>query len=125
MDWRFAYRRVKSTFCGLSPSFAEMEAFDALDTSAQQTEVHEALDGCLESPFWILRALPRLADWRIRPIEEVSADGSGEVARLGDYNDDYRLFVWVMSGDRDVRDLLLATYHVELNEDTTSFATAL
>jgi hypothetical protein len=123
-DWPFAYRRVKAAFCGLSPTYEELTTFTGLDEAAQSAALHDTLDTCLESPFWLVRALPRMADERIRPIKEVSADGSGDVATLGDYNDDYLLFVWAMSGDRDARDLLLADYHVRLNGAAQSVADA-
>jgi hypothetical protein len=118
-DWRFAYRRVKATFCGLSPTYDEVQALEAMSGTERQIATHEALDTCLSSAYWLLLALPRMADARIRPIKEVSADGSGQVARLGDYNDDYLLFSWALSGDHDARELLLADHHVRLNPSST------
>ncbi|MDP6946306.1 MAG: hypothetical protein QF464_19310, partial [Myxococcota bacterium] len=41
-DARFAYRRIKATFCGLSPDYDEMGAFDAKSDAEQLTAVHEA-----------------------------------------------------------------------------------
>jgi hypothetical protein len=70
----------------------------------------------------------RLADDRIRPIKNLGQDAevfltiplptlASEEVRLrsvmGDYRYDYRLWVHVLSGNRDARDLLLAQYYVE------------
>lgn len=38
-------------------------------------------------------------------------------AGFADYAWDYRLFAYIMTGDRDVRDLLVADYHVEQRVD--------
>ncbi len=46
-----------------------------------------------------------------------SGENPGPVP-LGDYDDDYNLFTWANSGDRDVRDLLLAQYYVKRLNDT-------
>ena len=98
-DAAFALRREMVAFCGRSPSFDEMNALaQAPDGRAF---VHSKLDECLTSSFWTGDGLARLADERVKPID------------LGtSFLWDYRLWRYVLSGDRDVRDLLLADYHV-------------
>ena len=106
-DEAFAWRRGLIAYCGRSPTFAEREAFTAAPD--QRALRHAALEECLESSYWTSEGLQRLADKRIRPLQAISVDG---VIPLADYSWDYRLFVYALTGDRDARDLLLATYHV-------------
>jgi hypothetical protein len=106
----FAFRRVLTSFCGAPPTFEQATAFRALDAAAREQALHETLDGCLASSFWREQALHRLADAKIRPLESIGFDG---LIPLADYAWDYRLFSHILSGDRDVRDLLLATYHLD------------
>jgi hypothetical protein len=109
-DLRFAFRRVHTTFCGVPPTFEMVGAFNAKDDDAKQQALHDDLSACLQSDYWKNEALHRLADNRIRPLESISADG---LIPLADYNWDYRLFSYIWSDDRDLRDLLLADYHVD------------
>jgi hypothetical protein len=79
--------------------------------------LHEALDDCLQSPYWKQEALHRLGDDRIRPLTAVGARGE---IMLADYDWDYRLFAYVLSDGRDMRDLLLADYHIDANGNPTT-----
>ena len=98
-DAPFAFRRVSQAFCGVAPTYARMQQFEAAADQTQQ--LHALLDECLSSTYWLEDALPRMADERVRPID------------LGtSFQWDYRLWRYVMSGDRDIRDLLLAQYYV-------------
>jgi hypothetical protein len=109
-DPMFALRRLSLAFCGRSPSFAEKQAFMVAPDST--AALHDALDVCLSSRYWLEEALPRLADKRIRPLFAIGLEG---IIPLADYEWDYRLFTYVLSGDRDARDLLLADYHIDTN----------
>ena len=111
-DARFAFRRVATTYCGRAPSYDEVQAFADADAQAQQTLLHAKLDECTDTNYWKSYALRRLADNRIRPIQAVGKYSTIGVA-LGDYYADYRLFSYVMTGDRDARDLLLADYFID------------
>lgn len=113
-DARFAFRRVHTTFCGTPPTFEALADFTARDAAAQDVALHEALTTCLSSSYWQDVALQRLADVRIRPLASIGFDG---LIPLADYRWDYRLFVHVFSDDRDLRDLLLADYHVDESGD--------
>jgi hypothetical protein len=102
-DHRFAFRRVMLVYCGRSATWEENQSFAATPDPYQA--LHDQLDACLETNYWQDYVLARLADPAIRPIDFGSA-----------WQWDYRLFRYVMSGDRDMRELLLADYHVrELN----------
>lgn len=134
-DAAFAYRRVSVLYCGHSPSYEEMRAFDdeTVSAEARRTLLHERLEVCLDSDYWQREALMRLADDRIRPIRNLGTDsqvvitipletlnGSPQLrSAMGDYNYDYRLWVHALTGNRDARDLLLAQYFVEESPDGT------
>ncbi len=113
-DLRFAYRRVRTIYCGQPPLFEEVQTFAALDDAGRQASLHAALDECLATSFWRDFALQRLADPRIHPLESIGFDG---LIPLADYGWDYRLFSYIFSDDHDLRDLLLADYHVDENGD--------
>ena len=102
-----AFKKIKILYCGRRASFLEIENFShAVDKKKYR---HEELQSCLDSTWWKEQALPRLADTKIRPIAALGLRGS---IVLADYNYDYRLFSYVLSGDRDFRDLLKADYHI-------------
>ncbi|MDP2344045.1 MAG: hypothetical protein Q8O67_24020 [Deltaproteobacteria bacterium] len=107
-DEAFAYRRLLIAYCARSPTFEEREAFAA--AADKRALRHSTLDACLTSTYWTGEGLQRLADKRIRPLQAINIDG---VIPLADYGWDYRLFVHALTGDRDARDLLLASYHID------------
>jgi hypothetical protein len=116
-DFERALHRVSVLYCGVSPSYDAKLAFRGLaDDAARYTALHEQLTACLAGPWWRDQGLPRLADWRVRPVSAVGKDSPVGII-IGDYEWDYRLWTWAMSGGRDVRELLLADYHVEANAD--------
>lgn len=119
-DPRFAFRRVRLLFCGASPSYDEVQAFAALDGAGQVAKIHDALAECLKSEFWIDEALVSLAHPKIRPVKAYGVDTdiviSGYKITLADYKWDYRLWQYVLTGDRDARELLTAQYHVGLDD---------
>ena len=106
-DPRFAFRRIMVTYCGMSPSYEDMAALAAASNKA--AVLHAKLDECLASDYWRREALHRLGDSKIRPEKATGLHGD---FILADYFWDYRLFSFVLSGSRDVRDLLMATYHI-------------
>jgi hypothetical protein len=122
-DPLFAFRRVSVLYCGRSPTFAEVKAFKAApsDTATRRGRLHEALSRCLASDYWTRTALPRLADKRIRPLYAAGADSDIKISGLrlviGDYQYDYRLWRYALTGDRDMRELLTADYYVVESSD--------
>jgi hypothetical protein len=123
-DYAFAYRRVMILYCGASPSYDQRRAFDAdhPDAETLRERLHAALSECLDSKHWSETALPRLADKRIRPLQAAGPDSmirigtSGRRLVVGDYRYDYRMWRYLLTGDRDMRDLLTARYHVTEDE---------
>ena len=106
-----AFKKVKTIYCGKSASYEEMQTFASSEDKKQF--IHDRLDECLESEYWKNEALHRMADEKIMPIEAV---GSMTAAvKIGEYDWDYRLFSYIMTGNRDVRELMSADYHVDAN----------
>jgi hypothetical protein len=121
-DYAFAYRRVMILYCGASPTYDQRQAFDAdrPDAETLRGRLHDALSECLDSKHWSETALPRLADKRVRPLAAAGPDSMIRIGPrrlvVGDYRYDYRLWRYLLTGDRDMRELLTARYHVEENE---------
>ena len=118
-DTEFAFRRASLDLCARSPSWSDLTAFRALDDDARLVAIDELVTSCLKSEAWLGKAgtLRRIAHAKIRPLAALkSGEGAGDIP-LGDYEDDYVLFTYVMSGDRDARDLLLANYFVVMTND--------
>lgn len=117
-DYVFAFRRVATIYCARSPSYEELQALtqDKPDDATLKKRLHEKLSACLQSDYWQHEALPRLADKKIRPLVAAGPDSNIQIGSyrlvIGDYNYDYRMFRYVLSNDRDVRELLTARYHV-------------
>lgn len=116
-DFRAALNRASILYCGRSASYDEVAALDAQPTDAARYEaLHAAVDACLASTWWRDDGLARLADVRIRPISSVGAASTVGIV-IGDYDWDYRLWSYVLTNDRDARDLLRADYHVDRSAD--------
>lgn len=107
-DPKLAFKRIKAIYCGESATYDELSRLDATNDATKI--LHDELSRCLETPYWTKEALFRLADKKIQPLAAV---GFGGNVVIGDYRWDYRLFAHVMSGDRDVRELLSADYHID------------
>jgi hypothetical protein len=111
-----AFRRATVLYCGRSASFGDLETFRGLSDEMQRAALHDAVETCLGSRYWRDEGLPRIADRLIRPVYAVGMDSPIGI-RLADYEYDYRLFSYVLTGDRDLRELLTAQYHVERDGD--------
>lgn len=114
-DGPFAYRRASLSWCGVAPGYDEMERVRGLDAPAQRAEVVALAQACVATPWWRDVGLPELAHYIVRPIEAVGWDSVVGI-QLGDYEWDYALFAYAMTGGRDARDLVLADYHVRRAE---------
>lgn len=115
-DPAYALQKIRLDFCGRSPTFEEMQAMRA--SADPMHSLHDTLDSCLDSEFWRGKdgRLWNLANRKIQPLASIKAgDNAGDVP-LGDYEDDYNLFVYVMSDERSARDLLSADYLVERDD---------
>ena len=111
-DPAYVLTRIGLDFCGHSPTRGELEAVRA--SKDWQMLLEEKLASCLDSAFWQGKngVLWNLANAKILPESSLkSGDGAADIT-LADYEDDYNLFVYINTDDRDVRELLTAKYHV-------------
>jgi hypothetical protein len=107
----FVMRRISVAFCGLSATYEEMEMLrDAADPHAV---LHAKLDACLKSDYWQNEALVHLADPLVRPAALIGHCGQ----TLLDFEPDYHLFLWVMTGGRNASEMLTAQYFVMRDDD--------
>jgi hypothetical protein len=118
-DPRYVFRKVHLDFCGETLPYDRLKAFDQLDDKT--AEIHAALDRCLDSEHWLGAdgVLYRLAHEKIRPVQSIkSGAGPGDIP-LGNYDDDYALFVWTQIDDHDAREVLTAQYFVRRTGPTS------
>lgn len=111
-DPAYALTRIGLDFCGRSPTRGELEAVRG--SNDWQTLLEQKLASCLDSAFWQGKdgVLWNLANPKILPESSLkSGDDAGDLT-IADYEDDYNLFVYINTDDRDVRELLTAKYHV-------------
>lgn len=113
-DQGYAYKKVMLDFCGQSPSYADLQSFLGLTVSEQMTELDVVLDICLDSEFWVGKngQLWQLAHKKIRPVGSLKFGEDAGSVPASDYYDDYNLFVWSQTDNRDAREMLLADYYV-------------
>lgn len=106
-DYDYVYRKVGIDFCGLPPTFAEMEAFHQMSEPEQQTRIHALLDTCLDTEFWMgpNGVLWNIAHDKIRPV--------GSLEGFADYINDYEYFTYTQIDDHDIRDLLVGDFLIE------------
>jgi hypothetical protein len=106
-DARFAFLRVWQDFCGTRPDSDSLAIFDAADDESRRALVHEALDDCLATEFWMGRdgQVWKLAHRKVRPIVEIRG--------FAEFDYDYGLFAYAHLDHHDVRDVLTASYIVE------------
>jgi hypothetical protein len=112
-DHAYAYRKMMLDFCGAAPSLPELEVVAASATPSAL--IHEKLSECLDSDHWrgVEGVLWSLAHTKVQPAASLkSGEDAGDIP-LADYVDDYNLFVYATTDDRDVRELLRANYFVE------------
>lgn len=117
-DAKLVFKKIRLDFCGKSPTFEELEAFQA--QGDQAAALDQALSECLDSEFWLGKngQLWQLAHRKIRPLSAIKAgEESGQIP-LADYYDDYNLYVWTQIDDHDVREALTADYFVRRSGTT-------
>lgn len=117
-DFERALTRASILYCGRSPTFEQLETLRSLDDGERYAELHDTVSTCLASSYWRDEGLARLADPRVRPVSSVGAASEVGIV-IGDYEWDYRLWSYILTEDRDARELLRADYHVERASDGT------
>lgn len=111
-DPSYVFKKLRLDFCGSSPSYDELVAFEA--EADPMAALDRELDRCLDSAFWLGKngQLWRLAHRKIRPLQAIKAGEQQGPIPLADYYDDYNLFTWAHIDNHDVRELLTARYFV-------------
>jgi hypothetical protein len=111
-DAKYTFKKIRLDFCGKSPIFDEIQGF--LADPDPMAALDRELDVCLDSEFWLGKngQLWELAHRKIRPLQAIKNGEDRGTIPLADYYDDYNLFVYANTNDRDVRELLTATYFV-------------
>jgi hypothetical protein len=117
----YAFRKVRLDFCGMSPTRAQTDAFKALLPSEQawKAGLTAALEECLDSRYWlgVDGVVWNIGNAKIRPTQTVKSGRNPGPVQLGDFEDDFNLFAWGNSDDRDVREILTAQYYVRRVSD--------
>jgi mono/diheme cytochrome c family protein len=111
-DPAYALTRIGLDFCGQSATRGELDAVRG--SNDWQMLLEQKLASCLDSAFWQGKdgVLWNLANAKILPESSLkSGDDAGDLT-IADYEDDYNLFVYINTDDRDARELLTAKYHV-------------
>ncbi len=108
---KFAFRRLSAAFCGVSPSYKEMN--DLAAAGDKSAFIHTKLNQCIESNYWKFEAVARMADEKVRPVAAMGHC----MFMFTDFEKDYQLFGYTMTGGRDVREMLTAQYHVRRDDD--------
>jgi hypothetical protein len=124
-DVKYTWKKLLLDFCGVSPTWAQVQAFLALTAADQSAFLDTELDRCLASEFWVGKngQLWRLAHPKIRPIGSLkSGEDEGQIP-LADYYDDYALWAWTQTGDHDAREVLTAKYFVQRTTNPTAYST--
>lgn len=122
-DPRYAFKKVSLDVCGHSPDFEALEAFDALNMADKPEAIADLLDECLDTEFWQGRdgVVWQLAHAKVRPLGAIKSGRNAGPVPLGDYDDDYGLFVHTQTDDRDARLVLTADYYIQVRENPTRY----
>jgi hypothetical protein len=117
-DPNYVFKKLRLDFCGTSPTFEEITAFDAMNASDKTTALDTTLGTCLRTPFWVGKngQIWQLAHKKIRPLQAIKANEDAGQIPLADYYDDYNLFTWAHTQDHDCREVLTADYFVTRTE---------
>jgi hypothetical protein len=119
-DARYVFEKVHLDFCGEAPTYDQLKEFGGGSVD-QVDEIHSALDRCVQSEAWrgIDGALYRVAHRKIKPVQSIKSGVDAGDIPLGNYDDDYALFVWTQIDNHDAREVLTAQYFVKRTGSTS------
>ncbi|MGH1344506.1 MAG: hypothetical protein ACRBN8_23300 [Nannocystales bacterium] len=120
-DPRYVLRKVQLDVCGTLPT---RDAFDSIaESDDPRAKIHDVLDDCLQTPNWRGNdgVVWNMANTRILPDAATKAGENAGDIPLGDYEDDYNLFVYTQIDGRDARELLTADYFVARDDALTAY----
>src|SRR5207302_4019942 len=124
-DYRYVFRKVRLDFCGVSPTYQELLAFDQAASNADKdAAVAQALDTCLQSEFWRGKngQLWELAHKKVRPVGSLKRGEDPGIVPLADYYDDYALYSWSQLDGHDARDVITADFYVQRAVNPTQYS---
>lgn len=122
-DARLAYIRTLSDTCGRTPDSTALAAFDALSAESRRAAVIDALRGCVQSDHWQGKdgVVWQLAHAKVAPFKVAKSGEDAGANAILDYYDDYNLFVYFNTGDRDVRGILTSDQFVLRESNPTRY----
>ncbi|SMF51703.1 hypothetical protein [Pseudobacteriovorax antillogorgiicola] len=121
-----AWTKIHQDVCGRSPAYEDRQRFQKGNAQQKLNAVRDTLIVCLDSEYWLGKEgiVWSLAHDRIRPNSSLkSGDNRGSIP-LGDYDDDYNLFVYYQTDDRDIRGMITAKHYVTREDQPTTRYTA-
>lgn len=123
-DPDFVFKKLNLDFCGRSPTWEAMETFR--QTADKKAALHAELNRCLDSEFWVGQdgQVWQLAHRKIKPLQAIKAGEDSGPIPLGDYYDDYALFVYSQLDDHDAREVLTADYFITRRRNPTRYEVA-
>ena len=118
-----AWIKVHRDICGITPSFALKQFFETAADEQKLEIMKEDFYECLESSYWKGKdgVLWSLGHPKIRPSSSIKSGDNGGSVPLGDYDDDYNLFVYYQMDDRDVRGILTAQHYVTRQDNPVKY----
>lgn len=124
-DLKYVYKKVLLDFCGASPTFAQLKAFTARPSDDDRKAfLVQEVDRCTATEFWQGKngQLWKVAHPKVRPVGSLKQGEDPGGIPLADYYDDYNLFTWTQTGDRDAREILTADYFVRRQTNPTRYS---
>jgi hypothetical protein len=113
-DHQHAFKRVFYDFCGVKPSFDELTKFMSLADAQKDQFLQKVAQECMLTEYWRGEdgVVWRLAHPKIQPLQTLKSGRNRGSLPLGDYDDDYHLFLYHHIDGNDIRGILTAQYHV-------------
>ncbi len=124
-DLRHAYKKVLRDLCGVSPSFADVNAFVSKASDDERRAFIDAeIDRCAQTEFWRGKngQLWKVAHPKIRPVGSLKDGEDKGGVPLADYYDDYNLFAYTQTDDHDAREVLTADFFVRRDVNPTRYS---
>ena len=122
-DTLHVFKKINVDFCRKPAGLQEIDTFRSLSTEAQFSALRDTLNDCLASEKWIGKdgVVWRLGHAVINPLQAIKSGENGGSIPLGDYDDDYALWMFFNIEDRDVRGVLTTKHFVKHESSPTKY----